>query len=181
MSYRLWQFCTLNWNALASIKKELAYIRKEFLIISVILALGRVTVPAASHGVAFMQYESDFVSVWVKLREMVWLLYVWGGRWGMVVGGGNAASRLEAERDLHYAYFHWRLRHPGKPSWKGSTWKASSSDSMRTCQVAPSIRPPDLLGLLSNLTLTYLWARQLLLRSSVRQITLPFFETNDAF
>lgn len=37
------------------------------------LTLGRLTVPAASHRVAFMQFGSHFLSVSVNLHEISWL------------------------------------------------------------------------------------------------------------
>lgn len=186
MSYRLWQFCTFNWNTLASIKirkREHTWIKKkkEFLIISLIWALGWLTVPAALHPTAlFTQLRSEVSpdpgSVSVKLREISWLCCVWRRRLGS--WGQTALSRLEAKRHLHYACFPWHLLSLGKTVLEKQCGRADPvSADLCLDEKLPSLFHPSaqiqwLTRFLSNLTLIYLWASQLLLSSSVRQITL---------
>lgn len=65
-----------------------------------------------------MHLSSDLVSVSVRLCEVSGFCVY--GEDGQAGRGPNALSKLEAKRDLHYAYSHWHLCHPGKPSRKES-------------------------------------------------------------
>lgn len=62
-----------------------------------------------------MQLSSDLISVSGKLHEVsgfqVYELEGHGGvgGFGQVGRKPNARFKLEAKRDLHYAYFHWHL------------------------------------------------------------------------
>lgn len=168
---------------------------KELLIISLIWVLGRPTgSPScfASHSVVYA------VQIWSLLwpricfsqavYEISWLSWVWeGGRkvgalraGGTVPTGSQETSSLwifplasvsPKKTVLEKSWMDWQFLCQGIYVWT------------RTCQVC-SIhlpRPTDFCGFLSNLTLIYLWVSQLLLSSSVRQITLSPLETNDAF
>lgn len=127
-----------------------------------------------------MQLHSASVSVSVKLCEVSGFQAY--GKEGQAGRGPKAMSKLEAERDLHYEYFHWLLCRSGKPLWKESEWKAIVTGGggvggkggwgrhlwMRTCWETPSgcPDPTDLRGFLSTYTPIYLWASQVLLSFS---------------
>lgn len=169
---------------------------KELLIISLIWVLGQLTgSPScfASHSVVYAVtlFTKSPLTQDLFQSSCVWNLLAFVG-----VGGERKAGALRAggtvptgsqetsslwifplasvspkKTVLEKSWMDWQFLCQGIYVWT------------RTCQVC-SIhlpRPTDFCGFLSNLTLVYLWVSQLLLSSSVRQITLSPLETNDAF
>lgn len=140
MSYRLWQFCTLNWNALASLKRTCLNqkgISHHLSDINTWMSDSICCIPQSCVHAARGWLNICVSHAAGNLLALVWMRRkVRRGRGGMLCPDWK--PRMIFIMHIFIGACVTQKNHPGKGV---DGWKASSWDRMRSCQVASSVCP----------------------------------------